>query len=126
MGIGVRGEGQKHKNQNFADFSKELGLRSVKNGRSISKRAPGPDYRPDSLILRSESDISIFYIRFRSLFKGTGPQECQKRILQEKCCPNPGSKSKSVPWGVVSRSFSVLDVFFRCRAKLSKTYFSGL
>ena len=52
--------GTKNKNPNFVNFSKEFGLRSVKNGRSISKRAPGPDYRPDSLILRSESDISIF------------------------------------------------------------------
>ena len=58
--IGGQKKGSENKKSNFDDLSKELGLRSVQNGRSISKRAPGPDYRPDSLILRSESDISIF------------------------------------------------------------------
>ena len=68
----------------FADLSKELGLGSVKNGRSISKRAPGPDYRPDSLILRSESDISIFCIRFRTPKMKLVPGEKRGHVPGEK------------------------------------------
>ena len=59
---GQKGGVNKNKKSNFADFSKELGLGSVKNGRSISKRAPGPDYRPDSLILMPKIGISFFEI----------------------------------------------------------------
>ena len=68
--------GQKQKNPNFADLSKELGLGSVKNGRSISKRAPGPDYRADSWSLRSESDISKF-LHYISLQGGYPPRGVQ-------------------------------------------------